>query len=441
MNNKVKVAVISLGCDKNRVDTENILYRLVSGGFALTDDMSQADVIIINTCAFIESAEKEAIDNIFAAARLKTEGRLKRLIVAGCLPMRYGASLADLLPEVDAIVGMNDYSAICDIVSDAGRRIELNGSDAPTEKRILSTPPHYAYLKIAEGCDNHCTYCTIPSIRGRFRSRTLDSLVSEAKFLDGMGVGELILVAQDVTKYGIDIYGESRLTVLVRRLLSECSFRKIRLLYCYPESVTDELIDLIAGEERMAKYIDVPLQHIADPVLRRMGRRTTKAEIIGLFGKLKAKGIAVRTTLIVGFPGETEEQFEELCGFVKEYAPEHLGVFAYSKEDGTPAARMKEQIPKKEKLRRVNILGEIAKNQAERRNASMIGKVLDVVYEDIDYDRNMFAGRTEWDAPDVDARVYFTGKFADVGNVYKVRITGYDGYDLTGEMESDELTE
>lgn len=427
-----KVAVISLGCDKNRVDTENILYRLNAGGFELTDDMAQAEAIIINTCAFIESAEKESIDNIFDAARLKTEGCLKKLIVAGCLPMRYKTQLDTLLPEVDAFVGINDYSAICDVIRGSDR-LYLCGNDAPTEKRILSTPPHYAYLKIAEGCDNFCTYCTIPSIRGRYRSRTMDSLIEEAKFLDDCGVKELILVAQDVTSYGKDIYGRPELVGLLKKLLGECDFEKIRLLYCYPELVSDELIDFVAGESRMAKYMDVPLQHVSDGILKAMHRRSTHDRIVSLFGKLKDHGIAVRTTLIVGFPGETEEQFSELEEFVREYRPEHLGVFAYSKEDGTLAAKMDDQIPTRVKIERVNKLGRLAEKQAKERNSAFVGKVLDVVYENIDYDRNMFVGRTEFDAPDIDSVVYFTADFVDVGCTYKVRITDYDGYDLIGE--------
>lgn len=428
------VFVISLGCDKNRVDTENILYLLGQGGYRLVDDIDEADVAVINTCAFITSAEKEAIDNIFAAAEHKKNGRLKKLVVTGCLPMRYKEKLSELLPEVDCFVGMNDYADICGII-ERGDRMSINGTTAFTEKRILSTPPHYAYLKIADGCDNHCTYCTIPSIRGNYRSRDLDSLVREAKFLDGLGVGELIIVAQDVTAYGKDIYGEYKLTTLIRRLLGECSFEKIRLLYCYPELVTDELVGLIAGEERMAKYIDVPLQHVSDAVLKRMGRRTNKAQIIALFDKLKAAGIAIRTTFIVGFPGETEEQFGELCDFVQAYRPEHTGIFAYSKENGTPASRMKEQIPYKVKLARVNRLGAIAEKAAEKRNASLVGKVLDVIYESIDYENDYFVGRTEFDAPEIDNLVYFRGDFCDVGKVYKVRITGYKGYDLIGVKE------
>ena len=428
------VYVISLGCDKNRVDTENILYFLGRGGYGLTNDVGEADTIIINTCAFISSAEKEAVENIFSAARLKTEGKLKKLVVTGCLPMRYKDKLIKLLPEVDCFVGINDYADICGII-ERGDKMRIDGKNSFAEKRVLSTPPHYAFLKIADGCDNHCTYCTIPSIRGRYRSRDTDGLLREAAFLDKSGVDELILVAQDVTAYGKDLYGEYKLTELLGRLLAECSFRRIRLMYCYPELVTDELIGMIAREKRIAKYIDIPLQHISDPVLKLMGRRTGKAQIISLFGKLKAAGIAVRTTFIVGFPGETEEQFKELCDFVSEYAPDHTGIFAYSKESGTPAARLKGQIPRRVKLSRVNKLGAIAERNAIARNASFVGKTLDVVYENIDYDRNLFMGRSEADAPDIDGLVYFTGDFCDVGNVYKVRITGYDGYDLIGVKE------
>ena len=429
---KKKVAVISLGCDKNRVDTENILYYLGKGGYSATNDLGEADVIIINTCAFIKSAEKEAIDTIFEAAEYKKTGRCETLVVAGCLPMRYGNELSELLPEVDCFIGMNDYADICGII-DRRDRLSLCGHYTETAKRILSTPPHYAYLRIADGCDNRCTYCTIPSIRGKYRSRNPDSLLEEAGYLDDMGVRELIIVAQDVTRYGKDLAGEYTLVDLLRRLLAERSFEKIRLLYCYPESVSDELIELVASEERMAKYMDVPLQHISDGILRRMGRRTDSAQIRELFGKLRSRGIAIRTTFIVGFPGETDEQFLELSDFISEYEPEHIGVFAYSREDGTPASRMKDQVPASVKRKRVNALGRLAKKLAEKRNASLVGKTLDVIYEDIDYDRNMFVGRTEADAPDIDGLVRFTGDFCDVGNVYKVRITGYSGYDLLGE--------
>lgn len=427
-----KIAVISLGCDKNRVDTENIMARLASGGYALCENAADADVIIINTCAFIKSAEKESLDYIFDAARLKTAGHLKKLIVTGCLPMRYKDKLIEWLPEVDCFVGMNDYESICDFIeSDA--KSALCGQPKETEKRILSTPPHYAYLKIADGCDNRCTYCAIPFIRGAYRSRSEDSLLREAAFLDECGVKELILVAQDITRYGQDLFGKPRLVELIRRLLAECSFEKIRLLYCYPEAVTDELIDLIATEDRIAKYIDVPLQHVSDAVLKRMGRRSNKAQIEQLFGKLRGRGIAVRTTFIVGFPGETEEQFEELEAFVERFRPDHVGVFAYSKEDGTPAARMKEQIAQSVKKQRVDRLGRLTARLAKERNAALVGQTLKVIYENIDYDRNMFVGRTEWDAPEIDGLVYFTADFVDVGKVYSVKITGFDGYDLIGE--------
>lgn len=427
-----KVCIISLGCDKNRVDTENILYYLGKGGYVATDDMGNADVIIVNTCAFISAAEKEAVETVFEAAWYKEHGKCRILVVAGCLPMRHREKLAELLPEVDCFVGMNDYADICGIIS-RKERISLCGNYIQTAKRVLSTPPHYAYLKIADGCDNHCTYCAIPSIRGKYKSRTPDSLLEEAAFLDDIGVKELIIVAQDVTRYGYDISGEYLLVPLLRRLLKECSFEKIRLLYCYPELVSDDLINLIASESRIANYIDVPLQHINDQVLRRMGRRTDSTQIKTLFDKLKTRGIAIRTTFIVGFPGETDEQFAELTEFVLKYKPEHAGVFAYSKEDSTPAARMKDQIPVRIKRKRADELGQIIKFLAEERNASLVGSVVDVMYEDIDYDRNMFVGRTEADAPEIDGFVYFKGDFCDVGSVYKVRITGYDGYDLLGE--------
>ena len=434
-----KVTIISLGCDKNRVDTENIMYNLGRGGYTYTDDLATADVAIINTCAFIKTAEKEGIDVIFDVAKYKETGSLKKLVVTGCLPMRYKEQLPELLPEVDVFVGLGDYSSICEII-DGQDKLFVDGSDNRLQKRVLSTPPHYAYLKIAEGCDNKCTYCTIPSIRGRYRSATIESLIEEARFLDDSGVKELILVAQDVTNYGYDLYGERKLVDLIKQLLATCSFEKIRLLYCYPELITDELIELVANEPRIAKYMDVPLQHVSNEVLRRMGRKSNKASIERIFQKLKERNIAIRTTFIVGFPGETDAQFEELKEFVERYKPDRLGIFAYSKEDGTPASRMKEQVLKNTKAKRTNELGLIAKKLNMERNEALIGKVLDVRYEDIDYDKNLFVGRTDSDAPDIDCLVYFTASFVQVGETYKVKITGYKDYDLIGEVVN-EFTE
>ncbi len=423
-----KIAVVSLGCDKNRVDTEKILYYLSSGDYEITSDYSEAQIIIVNTCAFIESARKEAIDTVLEMARYKETGACELLIVAGCLVQKYRDELKEALTEADVFLGLDEYSDIRRIIE----KTEI--VENQREGRILTTPPHYAYLRIADGCNNFCTFCTIPSIRGKYRSVPIEQLVSEAERLSDDGVRELVLIAQDVTAYGKDLYGAPSLPRLLRELV-KLDFKWIRLMYCYPELVTDELLDLIANEEKIAKYIDVPMQHVSDAVLKRMGRRSSYAELTELTQKLDERKIALRTTFMVGFPGETEEDFRLLCDFTEKYKPVRVGIFAYSKEEGTPSCKLKGQIPKSVKLKRVNALGKIYLDCVKKRNAELVGKTLEVVYEDMDYDRGCFVGRTQYDAPEIDANVYFTGDFADVGNFYNVRITGYDGYDLIGEIE------
>lgn len=431
ISTKIKsIAIISLGCDKNRVDTENMMYFLSDKDLIVTDDYSNADVIIINTCAFIESARKEAVETILEMAQYKKQN-CKKLIVTGCLPQLYRDKLKELLPEVDAFLGIDEYEKIYGLV--------IGDEDficPPVEyKRVLSTPLHYAYLKIADGCDNHCTFCKIPSIRGKFRSRTIESLVEETTSLVNEGVRELILVAQDVTRYGADIYGRPSLVKLLTAL-EQTDIKYIRLMYCYPELVDDELIAFIASSSKVLHYIDIPLQHVDNEVLKRMGRRSNYSSICQLFEKLRADipDISIRTTFMVGFPGETQQQFDRLCDFILQYKPDHIGVFAYSKEEGTPSYKLKGHIPKKEKLRRVDIIGEIAFSCAKEKNAALVGKVVDVIYEDIDCDKERFIGRTLLDAPEIDSLVFFTGSFADVGNMYKVKITGYEDYDFIGEM-------
>ena len=431
ISTKIKnIAVISLGCDKNRVDTENMLYYLAGKNLTVTDDYAAADAIIVNTCAFIESARKEAIDTVLEMAQYKS-GNCSKLIVTGCLPQKYRDELAEALPEADAFLGIDEYEKIYGVLTGDENFV------CPSVKygRVLTTPAHYAYLKISDGCDNHCTFCLIPSIRGRFRSRTIESLKEEAQILAEQGVKELILVAQDVTRYGEDIYGKPSLVALLKAL-EATPVEYIRLMYCYPELVDDALIDYIASSSKVLHYIDIPLQHIDSEVLKRMGRRSNRDSVCALLDKLKGKipDISLRTTFMVGFPGETESQFESLCDFVKRYRPDHTGIFAYSKEKDTPSYKLKGHIPKREKMRRVGILGEIVLDIAKQKNAAMTGKIADVVYEDIDYERGMFVGRRLSDAPEIDSRVYFTGGFADVGKVYKVKITGFEDYDLTGEM-------
>lgn len=423
-----KIAVVSLGCDKNRIDTERMLGSLAGGGYTVTGDYAEADIIIVNTCAFIESARREAIDTILEMARYKREGRCKRLVVTGCLPQKYLAALKEGLPEVDAFLGVGEYDKIAAAVG---------GEDVPPQragKRILTTPPHYAYLRIADGCDNFCTFCTIPSIRGKYKSVPIEELVEEAKTLESEGVKELILVAQDVTAYGHDLYGEPSLLRLLKAL-TRLDFHWIRLMYCYPELMTDALVKEIATNPKIAKYVDVPMQHVADGVLRRMNRRSSRARLEELCTLLRENGIALRTTFMVGFPGETDEDFKALADFTEKFRPERVGIFAYSKESDTPSARLAGQVPARIKAKRVEALGEIVKRNIARRNAELVGKTIEVVYEDMDYDRGMFVGRAEWDAPEVDCVVRFTGDFADVGNFYKVKITGFDDYDLTGVIE------
>ncbi len=422
-----KIAVVSLGCDKNRVDTEKILYYLSSGDYEITADYSQAQVIIVNTCAFIESARKEAIDVVLEMAEYKKHGKCETLIVTGCLVQKYRAELEAELTEADAFLGIGEYEGIRRAIEGAETSCEVKSG------RVLTTPPHYAYLRIADGCNNFCTFCTIPSIRGPYRSETIESLVEEAKGLSDEGVRELVLVAQDVTAYGTDIYGKPSLVELLRELV-KLDFKWIRLMYCYPELVTDELIDLITSEEKIAKYVDIPMQHVSDSVLKRMNRRSDYARHAELCEKLHSRGIAVRTTFMVGFPGETQEDFDLLVDFVRKYRPDKVGIFAYSKEEGTPSAKLKGQITKREKLKRVNELGKAYLQTVRERNAAAVGTTVEVLYEDLDYDKSAYVGRTQYDAPDVDGKVYFSGEFADVGSFYKVKITGSDGYDLIGEI-------
>ncbi len=425
-----KLAVVSLGCDKNRIDTEKMLWYLSNDNYVITTNYSDADIIIVNTCAFIESARKEAIDTILEMAKYRAKGKCKKLIVTGCLIEKYRNDIVKGIPEIDDVLGINEYEKIRSC-------IEQNAPIAtPTDERILTTPPHYAYMRIADGCDNFCTFCTIPSIRGKFRSRTIESLDNEAKKLSDDGVKELILVAQDVTSYGKDIYGKPTLLQLLRTI-SKYDFKWIRLMYCYPELVTNELIDEIVRNPKIAKYIDIPMQHVSDSVLKRMNRRSNYAELCEVCDKLKENGIALRTTFMVGFPGETEEDFRQLIDFAKKYKPENLGIFAFSKEAGTPAAKLKSQLPRTEKLKRVNELGKVNLKNIEEINSSIVGKIVEVVYEDVDYERGMFKGRTQYNAPEIDKNVYFRGDFADVGSFYNVKITDYDGYDLIGELTNE----
>ena len=429
-----KIGVISLGCDKNRVDTEKMLYWLSEGGHSFTHEPADADIIIINTCAFIAPARKEAIDTVLEMAEYKKRG-LEKLIVTGCLPEKYIDELREGLPEVDLMIGINGYDGICGLIEGLYKNNPPAANHRPppanpllnSNARILTTPQHYAYLKISDGCNNRCAFCTIPSIRGKYREYGRESLISEAKFLAKIGVKELILVAQDVTAYG-------GLTDLISELEDIDGIEWIRLMYCYPERVTDKLIAKIAASPKICKYIDIPFQHADDGILRLMNRRNNYAQAVGLINRLRAAtpDISIRSTFITGFPGETDEAFERLCDFVKQAKLANAGFFAYSREKGTPAYSLSNQVPAAVKNKRVKILADIQKTVVAENNAAMVGKTLRVLYEGIDYNKGLFYGRTEYNAPDIDTKVYFKADFADVGNFYNVLVTGAKGYDLTG---------
>ncbi len=432
----MKIGTISLGCDKNRVDTEKMLSRLVEKGHELVDLEEKADVIIINTCAFIESAKNESIDEILNAVAYKKKNGTK-VIVTGCLPQRYKNELSSSLPEVDLFLGTGDYDVLCDFLDG----IEVNNNkifcsvDKYYGKRVLTTPYHYAYLKIADGCDNHCTYCAIPSIRGKYRSEKIEDLVEEAKKLADDGVEELILVAQDVTRYGTDLYGKKSLIDLLNKL-SELDFKWIRLMYLEPEMVDDELIDYIAGSKKVVKYMDIPFQHVDSRILKLMGRHTDEEYTKELIKKVKNKGIAIRSSFIVGFPTEGEEEFNKLCDFIKEYKIDYAGFFGYSLEEGTPAEKLPDRVSEKTIRKRVAKLASVQEEVIKAQSRNYIGKTLDVIYENIDYDKQLFIGRTEFQAPDIDNQVLFNSDAPlNIGQIYKVEIEDVLGMDLFGRLK------
>ena len=433
----MRIGAISLGCDKNRLDSEKMLARLSSGGHIIVSDASEADILIVNTCAFIDKAKEESIDEILWAISEKNDGTVKHVIVCGCLAQRYADDLKAEFPEVDAILGVGNYDEILGAIEriSKGERVTATAcKDLFFEKRVLTTPYHYAYLKIADGCDNHCTYCAIPSIRGKYRSESIDNLLSEAKILSDDGVKELILVAQDVTRYGVDFDGKPHLTELVRKL-EELDFEWIRLLYLEPEMVDDELIEFIANEPKIVKYMDIPFQHIDSGVLKRMNRHTDEQSTRELVKKVKAAGITLRTTFICGFPGESEEAHRLLCEFVREGNLDFAGFFAYSREEGTPADRLGGHIDEAEKERRENELCEIQQEVISKRNARLKGSVVKVIYDGIDYDRQAFIGRAAFQAPDIDGVVYFTSDSeVRIGEFYEVEIVGAEGVDLLGRV-------
>ena len=439
----MKILFISLGCDKNLVDTEVMLGLLASRGYEMTDDETQADIIVINTCCFIHDAKEESIQNILEMAEYKKTGQVKALIVTGCLAERYRQEIIDEIPEVDEVLGTTAYDQILDAVDAAleGRHsVILSDPDAlplPDTKRLVTTGGHFAYLKIAEGCDKHCTYCIIPKIRGNFRSVPMERLLKEAEELAEQGVKELILVAQETTLYGEDLYGEKSLHKLVKELCKISGIRWIRILYCYPEEITDELIQVMKEEPKVCHYLDLPIQHANDTILKRMGRRTSKQELIDIVGRLRREipDICLRTTLITGFPGETEEQHEELMDFVDEMEFDRLGVFTYSPEEDTPAASMPDQIDEEVKEERHAELMELQQDIAFDNAQDMVGREVLVMIEGKVADENAYVGRTYRDAPNVDGLIFInTDEELLSGDFARVKVTGAVDYDLIGEL-------
>ncbi|MCI5501578.1 MAG: 30S ribosomal protein S12 methylthiotransferase RimO [Lachnospiraceae bacterium] len=440
----MNIYFVSLGCDKNLVDSEMMITNLRKSGYALTDDASEADVIVVNTCCFIGDAKEESINTLLELAAYKEE-RCKLLVAAGCLAQRYHEEIKEDIPEVDLIVGTMGYEKLTEKIEEAlnnkGVVVEsfedINYLPTPLTDRDSMSGGYYAYLKIAEGCDKCCTYCVIPKVRGKYRSVPMDNLIEQAEHLVENGAKEIILVAQETTLYGKDLYGEKSLPKLLRRLSEIEELRWIRILYCYPEEITDELIDTIAELPKVCKYLDIPIQHGSDNILKKMGRRTDKNEIISIVDRLRKKipDIALRTTLITGFPGETEEDFEELKEFVKKLRFERLGVFTYSREEDTPAAEMEGQVPEDVKEARRDEIMEIQQEIAFEKGKERIGDDFDVMIEGSLPDEGVYIARTYMDAPDVDGYVFISSDWhLDSGDFVKVEITGAKEYDLIGDI-------
>ena len=439
-----KVGMVSLGCAKNLINGEQMLWLLNDAGFTVTAELSDVDTLIINTCAFIESAKSEAIENILEFAQLKQEGRLKKLLVTGCLAQRYGEELLKELPEVDGIIGTGSYDQVVKAVQlmEAGQTPKFFGDiDAPVSEtdRVVTSGPGWAYIKIAEGCDNHCSYCVIPSIRGKYRSRPMEGILREARELAEVGIKELIVVAQDITRYGTDNYGKPMLAQLIRELAKIEGLHWIRLHYLYPDMITDELIDTVASEPKVVKYLDIPIQHISDGILKKMNRRGSGAEIEALLTKLRARipGLVLRTSLITGLPGEGEAEFEELCGFLRRAKIERAGIFAFSPEEGTPAYDM--DYPDNDTAQhRRELAEELQSRVMDEFNEGRLDQVLEVIAEDYDRLAECWYGRSYADSPDVDGKVFFTGTGIRPGEFYRVRITELLEGDLVGELEQED---
>lgn len=436
------VGIVSLGCAKNRVDAEMLMYKLKEGGFTLKEDAALSDVAIVNTCGFIEDAKQESINEILELAKLKQEGRIKAIVVTGCLSQRYQSEITKEIPEVDAVVGIGANDNICDIVNKA---LETKVESFPDKlllplegKRIISTPPHFAYIKIAEGCNNCCSYCAIPMIRGKLRSREIENIVDEAKYLVSIGVQEINVIAQDTSCYGIDNYKKPMLPTLLTELCKIDGLKWIRVLYCYPDKITDELIDVMAKEDKVLKYIDLPLQHCNKDILKAMNRNGDYESLKELLNKIRDRipNVILRTTLIAGFPGETDENFEELSRFVNEMKFERLGCFAYSQEEGTKAATLDSQVDEDVKNHRAEIIMEQQAIIMENFCKEQVGKTLEVLVDGYDRYAECFFGRSVYDAPEVDPCVFIQKGSTNPkpGTIVKVKITDYIDCDLIGEM-------
>lgn len=438
----IKVGMVSLGCSKNLVDSERMLYKLKNHGYKLVTEPGLADIAVVNTCGFIQSAKEEAIETILELAKLKADGTLKKIVVTGCLSERYREETAELFPEADAVIGIGNNKDIVDVL-DHVMKDERYINFAPkldaelTGERIISTLPFFAYLKVAEGCSNCCTYCAIPQIRGKFRSVPMEEVIKEAEWLAGNGVTELIVIAQDTSRYGEDLYGESKLPELLRRLCKIDGIHWIRTLYCYPERITDELLETIASEEKLVKYLEIPIQHCNGEILDRMNRWGNRESLENLFAHIREKvpNVILRTTLITGFPAETEEQFTELSEFVNKIRFDRLGCFAYSQEEGTKAGGFDGQLDDEVKQHRADIIMEQQMLISAENNEKLLGKEFEAVVEGFDRFGECWFGRTAMDAPDIDGKVFFTSeKSLSVGEYVRIKITDTLDYDLIGEV-------
>lgn len=439
-----KVGMISLGCPKNQVDAEHMLALIDAAGCEIVDYVNGCDVVIVNTCGFIDDAKKEAIENILDMVELKKEGIISKIIVTGCLAQRYKDEIVTEIPEVDAVVGIGANGDIVKTIEEVMSGVDTIEKypprcDLPLEgQRILTTPQYWAYLKIGEGCSNRCTYCTIPSIRGNMRSRSMENVIEEAKQLAESGVKELILIAQDTTSYGLDLYGELKLPELLNELCKIDSIEWIRLLYCYPDRITDELIETMKKQDKVVNYIDLPLQHADDKILKAMNRRGDQAMIRNVIEKLRTEisDVVIRTTFIVGFPGEGEDEFENLAVFVNEIEFDRLGVFTFSAQEGTPAYDMEDQVEEDVKTRRGEIIMQDQYSIMEEKNNEKIGKTYKVIVEDYDGYSDSYTGRTYMDAPEIDGLVRFTSdRDLDIGDFAEVEIFDVEDYDLIGEAK------